>query len=244
MAAPLAALPENFSEARQLQKIKKLLWQGAAPELLNGDFSQTLLYSDLVIPKKGIGSPRYPQWALKKPYPRYWHLVEGKQIISSMFMTFRGHYYILDHKEFGRSAPSLRLDMTTKKYFSSGDLTSAKFRMEPGEWEYAVSIKKSRDTEIRQIGMRLLGFGKYSARIGVKITPENKVEHDTTTHPDFKLSALSYKDTGKPGWKKLTFRFRIKERALGVFRMVYKMLPKVKEAQIHVDDVEIRRIGN
>ena len=244
MAAPLAALPDNFSEAKQLQKIKKLLWQGAAPELLNGNFNESLLYSELVIPQKGIGSPRYPQWALKKPYPRYWHLVEGKQIISSMFMTFRGNYYTLDHKEFGRSAPSLRLDMTTKKYFSSGDLTSAKFRMEPGEWEYAVSIKKSRDTEIRQIGMRLLGFGKYSARIGVKITPENKVEHDTTTHPDFKLSALSYKETNKPGWKKLTFRFRIKERSLGVFRMVYKMLAKVKEAQIHVDDVEIRRIGN
>ena len=99
MAAPLAEMPADFDEAKQLKKIRDLLRQGAAPQLLNGDFSQSLLYSDLVIPKNGIGTPRYPEWALKKPYPRYWHFVEGKQIISSMFMTYRGHYYTLDNEE-------------------------------------------------------------------------------------------------------------------------------------------------
>jgi hypothetical protein len=244
MAAPLAALPENFDEAKQMKKIKDLLWRGAAPGLLNGDFSQSLLYSDLVIPKKGMGTPRYPEWAVKKPYPKYWHFTEGKQIISSMFMTFRGGYYTFDGKEFGNSAPALRLDMSSRQYFAGNDLTSAKFRMEPGEWEFAVSVKKAEDTEIRQIGMRLLGFGKYSARIGVKITAANRAGRDETSHPDFKLSHLSYKDTGKPGWKRLTFRFRLPERTLGIFRMVYSKLPKVKTANIHVDDVEIRRIGN
>lgn len=243
MAAPLADLPKDFSEARQIAKICELLWKGAAPELLNGDFSQSLLYSDLVIPKKGIGSPRYPKWALKKPYPRFWHLVEGKQIISSMFMTFRGSYYTLDHQEFGRSAPSLRLDMSARRYFNSGDLTSAKFRMEPGEWEFSVAVRNSPKTTITQLGLRIMGFGNYVARVWVHIAPDNKKLINKSDHR-FKLYNVSYRETGKPGWKKLTYRFRLKEKALGTFHMRYQMNAKAQKASIHIDDVSVKRIGN
>lgn len=244
MASPLAAAGKDFNEKKQIEKIKKLLWQGAAPQLLNGDFSQSLLYSDLVIPKNGIGTPRYPDWALKKPYPRNWHFVEGKQVISSMFMTYRGYYYTLDNKEYGKAAPSLRLDMTTKRYFSGGDLNSAKFRMEPGEWEVALSVKDPVNAVIKQLGMRIMAFGKYSVQISVALPPGGKVVPDKKSSELFKLYALSSKETGKPGWKRISFRFRLKEKALGYFRMVYSMLPKAKEAHIHLDDVEIKRIGN
>ena len=244
MASPLAAAGKDFNEKKQIEKIKNLLWQGAAPQLLNGDFSDSLLYSDLVIPQNGIGTPRYPDWALKKPYPRNWHFVEGKQVISSMFMTYRGYYYTLDNKEYGKAAPSLRLDMTTKRYFSGGDLNSAKFRMEPGEWEVALSVKDPVNAVIKQLGMRIMAFGKYSVQISVALAPGGKVVPDKKSSELFKLYALSSKETGKPGWKRISFRFRLKEKALGYFRMVYNMLPKAKEAHIHLDDVEIKRIGN
>ena len=243
MAAPLGALPENFDEAKQLEKIRRLLWAGAAPKLLNGDFSHSLLYSDLVIPKKGIGTPRYPEWALKKPYPRWWHLVEGKQIISSMFMTFRGYYYTLDTREYGKAAPSLRLDMSTRRYFSGSDLTSARFQMLPGEWEFSVSLKKGSDTSIKRIGMRIIAFGKYTSRVSVGITSDGKIIKDEKSDPRFGLHAVSWSETGKPNWRRLTFKFRLAEKALGSFFMDYGMLPRAKEAHIHLDDVEIRRSG-
>jgi hypothetical protein len=161
-----------------------------------------------------------------------------------MFMTYRGYYYTLDNKEYGKAAPSLRLDMTTQRYFSSGDLNSAKFRMEPGEWEVAVSVKEPVNAVIRQLGMRIMAFGKYSAQISVTLAGNHKVIPDKKSSDLFKLYALSSRDTGKPGWKRISFRFRLKEKALGYFRMVYGMLPKAKEAHIHLDDVEIKRIGN
>ena len=56
MASPLAGAGKDFNEKAQISKIRNLLWQGAAPALLNGDFSSSLPYCDLVIPKKGIGT--------------------------------------------------------------------------------------------------------------------------------------------------------------------------------------------
>ena len=117
-----------------------------------------------VIPKNGIGTPVYPKWALAKPYPRYWHFTETKQIISSQFMTFRGYYYTLDDKEFGKASPSLRLNMLNKSYFNGTSLTGAKFRLEPGEYEYAVSIKKMPGSEMRRVGMRVIPFAKAATR--------------------------------------------------------------------------------
>ena len=244
MASPLADAPSDFNEAKQLEKVRKLLWEGAAPQMLNGDFSTSLLYSDLVIPKKGIGAPRYPVWAVKKPYPRWWHFVEGKQIISSTFMTLRGDLYDLDNKEFGKAAPSLRLNMSTKRYCNAGDLTSAKFRMLPGEWEYAISFKNPVDAEIKQLGMRIMAFGNFATRLGVTVTSKGEVIRDNTSDERFKIYALSCKETGKAGWKRLTFRFRLKEKSLGCFRIRYNMLPRKKQGFIHIDDVEIKRVEN
>ena len=53
----------------------------------------------------------------------------------------------------------------------------------------------------------------------------------------------SYKDTGKSGWKRVTFRFRITEPSLGVFRLTYNLLPKVKSGHIYLDDISVKRIG-
>ena len=241
MAAPLAQLPENFDEAKHLARIKDLLCRGAAPALANGDFSQSILFSDLVIPRKGIGAPRYPEWAVKKPYPRCWHFVEGKQIISSMFMAFRANYYTLDHKEFGKKAPSLRLDMTDKRYHAGGDLTSAKFNMEPGEWEFSISFKNPGKAQIKRIGMRIMTFGTTPARINVSIAHNGKVMRDPTSDSRIKLYDVTLKETSKPQWKRLSFKFRLPQKSLGVFYMTYGMLPKVKNAHIYLDDVQIKR---
>ena len=243
MAAPLADAPKDFDEAKQIEKVRKLLWEGAAPQLMNGDFSTALSFRDLVIPKKGIGTPRYPEWALDKPYPRWWHLVEGKQIISSMFMTYRGYFYTLDNKEFGKAAPSLRLNMTTRRYWSGGDLSSAKMRMEPGEWEVALSFKTPKDASISLVGMRVMGFGKFSSLVAVEFTPDFKVRKSSKNDGRFKVYAMECKDTGKPGWKRLSYRFRTDEKALGYLLLRYGMHPKAKEAHIFLDDVEIRRVG-
>ena len=243
MASPLSLLPENFDEAKQIAKVRKLLQQGSASKLLNGEFSETILYSDLVIPRKGIGSPRYPEWAVKKPYPRYWHFVEGKQIISSMFMTFRGFYYTLDHQEFGKKAPSLRLDMTDKIYFGGTDLTSAKFKMAPGEWRFGISMKKKSDVQLKRIGLRLMTFGKSPRNVSVAITHNNKVIPDDKSDPEIKICNISFKDMEKPGWQRLTFNFRLSERSLGTFYMHYAMLARVKNAVMYIDDVEITLAG-
>ena len=243
MAAPLADAPKDFDEAKQIEKVRKLLWEGAAPELANGDFSTALSFRDLVIPKKGIGTPRYPEWALDKPYPRWWHLVEGKQVISSMFMTYRGYFYTLDYKEFGKSAPALRLDMTTRRYWSAGDLSSAKFRMEPGEWEVAFSFKTPKDASITLMGVRVMGFGKFSTLAAVEMTPDFKVFKSSKNDGRLKVYAMNCKDTEKTGWKRLSYRFRLDEKALGYFHMRHGMHPKAKEAHIYLDDVEIRRVG-
>ena len=243
MAAPLVDLPENFNEEKQIKKIRDLLWNGAAKEVMNGDFSQSLLYRDLVIPKNGIGTPVYPKWALAKPYPRYWHFTEHKQIISSQFMTFRGYYYTLDEKEFGKAAPSLRLDMQNKSFFTGTSLTGAKFRLEPGEYEYAVSIKMLPGSEMRRVGMRVIPFAKAASRIGVALNGKNEMIHDISADKTPAIYNASYKDTGKPGWKRVTFRFRITEPSLGVFRVTYNLLPKVKSGHIYLDDISVKRIG-
>ena len=244
MAAALTDLPEDFNEQKQIKKIRDLLWQGAAPSVVNGDFSQSLLYRDLVIPKNGIGTPVYPKWALAKPYPRHWHFTETKQIISSQFMTFRGYWYTLDDKEFGKAAPSLRLDMQNKTFYAGTSLTGAKFRLEPGEYEYSISIKKMPGSEMRRVGMRVIPFGGAASRIGVSIDANNKMITDTSADPMPKITHAKYQDTGKEGWKRLTFRFRITEQALGIVRLTYNLLPKVKQGSIYLDDVSVKRIGD
>jgi hypothetical protein len=158
-------------------------------------------------------------------------------------MTLRGELYDLDTKDYGKASPSLRLNMSTKRYCGAGDLTGAKFRMLPGEWEYSISFRKPVNGEIKQLGMRIMAFGNYASRLGVAVSSDGKVIRDKTSDPRFKIYALSCKETGKPGWHRLTFRFRLKEKSLGYFRMRYSMLPRQKQGSIHIDDVEIRRVG-
>ena len=244
MASPLADLPEDFDEKAKLAEMRDLLWNGAAPELANGGFGDTISYRDLVIPKNGIGSPVYPEWALDKPYPKHWHFIEGKQIISSNSMTLRGYFYTLDGKDFGESAPSLRLELAPKPFFNGGNLTSAKFRLTPGEWEYSLAVKLTGGAELPRAGLRILPLGGTPARIGAAVTAENRLIADDTADKEPAISDVSYTETGKPGWKKLSFRFRVKEKALGIFRVVYKLRPKVKTAQIRLDDAKVRRIGD
>lgn len=243
MASPMAQLPDDFDEARHLERIKRLLYKGAAPELANGDFSQSIMFRDLVIPRKGIGAPRYPEWAVNKPYPRFWHFVEGKQIISSMFMAFRANYYTLDHTEFGRKAPSLRLDMIDRSYHAGGDLTSAKFNMAPGEWQFAFSFKNPGDARIKRAGMRIMTFGTTPARINVNLSPDGKVTKDSTSDQRIKLYDIKVEETGKSQWKRLSFKFRLPRKSLGIFYMTYGMEPSRKKAHIYLDDVEIKKTG-
>ena len=58
------------------------------------------------------------------------------------------------------------------------------------------------------------------------------------------ISEVSCTETGKPWRKKLFFRFRVKEKALAIFRGLYKLRPKVKTARIRLDDAKFRRIGD
>ena len=244
MASPLADLPETFDEKAKIAEMRGLLWNGAAPELANGGFGDTIPYRDLVIPKNGIGRPVYPEWALEKPYPKHWHFIEGKQIISSNSMTLRGYFYTLDDKDFGESAPSLRLELAQKPFFNGGNLTSAKFRLTPGEWEYSLAVKLTGGAELPRAGLRILPLGGTPARIGAAVTAENRLIADDSADKEPAIYDVSYAETGKPGWKKLSFRFRVKEKALGIFRVVYKLRPKVKTAQIRLDDAKVRRIGD
>ena len=89
-----------------MNKIQNLLYRQPA-QPLNGDFS-TWLPTGSSYSQNGLGKPIYPNWAVEKPYPRNWHFVEGKQIISSMFMRFRPEYYEIDHEDYGLQAPALR----------------------------------------------------------------------------------------------------------------------------------------
>jgi len=244
MASALTDLPHDFDEKAQTAKIEDLLWNGAAPELANGGFGDTISYRDLVIPKHGIGKPVYPPWALDKPYPKHWHFIEGKQIISSNSMTLRGYFYTLDDKEFGEAPPSLRLDLAAKPFFNGGNLTGAKFRLTPGEWEYSLAVKMSGGVKLTRVGLRILPFGKAPSRIGVALTAGGQVTADDSADREPAVSDVTWRDTGKPGWKRLSFRFRVREKALGIYRIVYKMQSRVQSAHIHLDDARVRRIGD
>ena len=67
---------------------------------------------------------------------------------------------------------------------------------------------------------------------------------DTSADPMPKITHAKYQDTGKEGWKRLTFRFRITEQSLGIVRLTYNLLPKVKQGSIYLDDVSVKRIGD
>lgn len=240
MASALLDLPEQFSEKEQVAKIQNLLWQAASPALLNGDFSQWLPYSDLVIPKDGLGKPRYPEWAVQKPYPRNWHFVEGKQVISSMFMRFRPEYYEVETDDYGLTQPALRLQMEQQKwYLKSQDLISAKVRLEPGDWLCKINFKSENKLASLRFAVCLndmeLSQGKLEARIS---------ESPELTSKDISLenARIECSEMGKPGWQQARIYFSLPKRHLGWLKINARIDPEAPHSSLLLDDIQLEKI--
>lgn len=240
MASALLNLPDDFLEADHVNKIQNLLWQAASPTLLNGDFSTWLPYRDLVIPKNGLGKPIYPNWAVEKSYPRNWHFVEGKQIISSMFMRFRPEYYEIDHEDYGLQAPALRLVMEQKKWnLKSQDLISAKTRLEPGEWLFQFRYKPSEGLSYIRMRIVLSDMEFIQGNLEAQLLEQPNL---TDNRLNLKDSRLECEDANKDGWKLAKIYFSLPKRHIGWLKFNTAIAPKFEKASILLDDFQLEKI--
>lgn len=245
MAAALKDTHKDFCEEKQLAKIRDLLWRGAGASISNGDFSKTISYRDLVIPKNGIGKPRYPDWALDKAYPRHWHFVEGKQIISSQFMRTRPELYELDYEMFGCQAPSLRLRLNSSRwYLKRQSLTGAKVRIEPGRWDLSMEISFEKNSSPLWFGIVLSDLNDRRGRLLLRYE-NGAISTEQRDNPDAVCEGIELSPGIKPGWHRMRISFSTDKRQIGTPIVIAGLANGEVESDIRIDDIKLEeRIEN
>ena len=96
MTSCLARMPENFDEKAILKEVRELFVNGSSDVILNGDFSRTRDYAEMMTVKRP--DSRRMSWLPEKcPYPSFWRINSGKEYSATEFMRYRPELYKLEN---------------------------------------------------------------------------------------------------------------------------------------------------
>ncbi|NLZ63883.1 MAG: hypothetical protein GX902_08750 [Lentisphaerae bacterium] len=234
------------------QEAAELVLSGAAPALLNGDFSLD------------------PEWF------RHWHLPASRQMgfdeavkewpltgscdvqaISApreklSYKVSPWRYYsrlfgYLDRDEFYLAPPSLRVWVTSK--WALGRSTwaeTAKVRLEPGKWCVRGAYKLDENAADTCFG-RLTFFHpgedpmwlsfNLKAAAGEGVLQDNGLQSCASLTP-----SVSIIETQKPGWREFALRFENRQTGIATLRMYLYLHPDKQDALVHLDDFSLERL--
>lgn len=234
------------------QEAANLVLSGAAPALLNGDFSldaEWFRHWHLPASRQMGFDEAIKEWpltgsgdvkAISAPREKLSYKVSPWRYYSRLF----GY---LDREEFHLAPPSLRVWVTSQWALGRGTwVESAKVRLEPGQWLVRGAYKLDGNTADYCFG-RLHFFHPGEDAMWLSFKLKDKAGEGTLRDEGLKRSTLlapsvSIAEAGKPGWREFTLRFENRQTGIATLRMYLYLQPDKQDALIHLDDFTLERL--
>lgn len=233
MTAPFADLPPDFDEAKVVSEVKSAYLDGAATELLNGDFNEVRSYAEMMTPKRADAVT--PEWARDIPYPRHWHFNAGKEFTATEFMRYRAELYTLD-------AGTLRLNFDRSKWYAQTiNFDSARIAFRPGIWKFRGKVKTDRNTGSASFAFRFSNFKDTRGVLILPARPGAKPELRSATPALPKLISHSVSEPGKDGFLTVEAAFEVSEPSVGHLFFTGSLLPGRERGHIEVREFEFKQ---
>lgn len=232
MTAPFADLPPGFDEPKMVEEVKSIYLNGAAKELLNGDFSQTRSYAEMMTPKRPDAVA--PKWARDIPYPRHWHFNAGKEFTATEFMRYRAELYTLDKG-------TLTLHFNRDKWYAQTiNFDSARIAFLPGTWKFKGKVKSDENTGYIFFSFRFSDFQHVRGilKLPVKAGAEPELLSNTPALPKLLGHSLSKPDID--GFVTVEAEFEVTKPSVGHILFCGSLLQGKEHGEISIRQLEFK----
>ena len=249
----LCVLTGGIPEKQLIHSAKEMIFNAAAPKLLNGDFSHSpkwFTYWNL----HGLRQMGYDNAIDEWPLVKEKNFKALNQVRMERFANRVSpwRYYArllgyLDNETYGKAAPALRMQLSSGWALGrTAVVGGACVQMTPGKWKWSFSYKADKALS-KQSFCRLTLFepGKANQFPTISLDPSIKadVKDIGPVKGSYTNRKVSIKDGAKPGWKDLEFSFDL-PRASVARPMFYLYLdPGHKEAFVWFDDIKLEKLS-
>lgn len=233
MSAPFLDLPAGFDDEKMIKEVKAIYFDGAAKELLNGDFSQTRSYAEMMTPKRPDGIT--PRWARNIPYPRYWRLNAGKQFTATEFMRYRPLLYTLGNN-------TLTLRFNRKRWFTRRTINfdSARIKFLPGIWKFKGKVKTDKNTGNPLFRFFFSDFRHPQGILTLAAKPGAKPYLQSATPALPKLLSYSVSKPDQDGFVTVKAEFDVTVPEVGFIYFSGFLLPGKARGEIKIRELEFK----
>lgn len=234
MTAPFAALPEDFDETRLIREIRSIYMNGAAKELLNGDFRQVRSYAEMMTPRRPDAIT--PAWAKEIPYPRFWRFNAGKEFTATEFMRYRPELYSL-------SDGTLQLHFDRKKWYAQTiNFDSARIAFQPGSWKFRGRVRLDRHTANATFHFYFSNFKDTRAVVMLPVISgaAPRVLSRTPALPQIVSHTVSRPD--KNGFYSVEVEFNVKTPSVGYLLFRGTLAAGKEQGLVEVRELEFKPV--
>ena len=250
MDAMRLAVLENTPEKPLLDEVLALQKKAAAKTVLNGDFSKDpdwFTHWHLPAGRQMSYDDAVKSWPLKeeKVFPKLINEYREREHLVSPWRGYSRNYGFMDHKNFGKAAPSLRVTLSSKWAMGkSVSLACAPISAEKGEYKLS-GVFKLEPGVASGTALRIFAVhdGQKRSRYIFPLTKTGKAVPDIFNKENFSGSMSCRIVTWeKPGWQKFELVFNTQKSVMLDIAFTFKLKSKSSQAHAWVDDIQWERI--
>ena len=248
----LCVLTGGIPEKQLIKEAKSMIFNAAAPKLLNGDLSHSpkwFTYWNL----HGLRQMGYDNavddWPLVKD--KNFALMNKERMARFSNRVSPWRYYArllgyLDNEVYGKAAPSLRVLLSSGWALGRTAVVGGSYiQMTPGKWKWRFSCKADAGLS-KQSFCRLMLFEPGSANQFPTISLDPSVKAEVKDVGPVKASLqnrkVSFKDSAKPGWKEMEFTFDLPAASVARPMFYLYLAPGHKDAFVWFDDIQLEKL--
>ncbi len=244
--AALSAFPDGVTEAQWMDKVRALMWQAAAPTLLNGDFTESDVWWDHWKPRANRAMAHddlIGKWDLKTAGSAAQlkrEREESKGWYVSPWQYYRRILASLDYRVFKGNAPALRINL--HRDWWTGTLTdTARVRLEPGKYRLAGWFR----AENLQLAYCQNGVSWLDGRYACHTIPLYQTDvagaklAEDSEFADLQNLSTTIAPADKDGWSFLTYEFQAPRRCIISFLWYAQLAQGAVEGHLWLDGVSL-----
>ena len=232
MTALFADLPPGFDEDKMAEEIKAVYLDGAAGELLNGDFSRTRSYAEMMTPKRPDGIT--PEWARNVQHLSHWRFYAITEFTGTEYMRFRPELYVVADN-------TLTLRLRRRKWYTRAMIIdSARIRFMPGIWKFKGKVKRDENTRDVAFSFYFSDFRHTWGVLELAVEPGAKPNLQRATPALPKLLGCSVSKPDRDGFMTVEAEFEVTEPSVGFLYFLGVLRPEKAHGDISMRELEFK----
>jgi len=232
MTSLFADLPSAFDEKKMMEEIRAIYLDGAAGELLNGDFSRTRSYAEMMTPKRPDGIT--PEWARNVQLLSNWRFYAITEYTGTEYMRFRPELYVVADN-------TLTLRLRRRKWYTRAMIIdSARIKFLPGIWKFKGKVKRDENTRNVSFCFYFSDFRHPWGVLELAVEPGAKSDLQRATPALPNLLGCSVSKPDQDGFMTVEAEFEVTEPSVGFLYFSGSLRPDQASGDISMRELEFK----